>query len=80
MLMQEVQDTVIFANPAPAGRETEIAAVIEGDVTASAIRSHLAKHLEPYAQPRRLKIVSRIPKSRLGKIDMEQVEKLFQKG
>lgn len=79
MQMKEVHDAVILSSPAPAGRENEIAAIIEGDVTASMVRSYLANHLEPYAQPRRYKIVPRIPKNRLGKIDMKQVERLFQK-
>ncbi|MFO7560647.1 MAG: fatty acid--CoA ligase family protein [Desulfobacterales bacterium] len=79
MQLQEVQDAVILSSPAPSGREAEITAVIEGDVTASAIRNHLATHLEPYARPRRYRIVPRIPKNRLGKIDMEQVEKWFEK-
>ncbi len=75
--IQGVKDAVILSHPAPAGRENEIAAIIEGNVTSSKVRSYLAKHLEPYAQPRKYKIVSCIPKNRLGKIDMKQVEKMF---
>ncbi|MBW1899242.1 MAG: long-chain fatty acid--CoA ligase, partial [Deltaproteobacteria bacterium] len=77
--IQGVKDAVILSSPAPAGRENEIAAIIEGDVSASIVRSYLAKHLEPYAQPRRYKIVSCIPKNRLGKIDMKEAERMFQK-
>jgi len=79
MQIKEVHDAVILSNPTPAGRENEIAAVIEGDVAVSTVRNYLAKHLESYAQPRRYKIVPRIPKNKLGKIDMKQVERMFQK-
>jgi len=79
MQLKEVRDAVILTRPVPAGREAEIAAVIEGDIPASSVRSYLAEHLEPYARPRRYRIVPRIPKNRLGKPDMKQIEKWFKK-
>ena len=60
-------------------REHRIVALIEGEeADAGAIRAALASRLEPYALPRALKTIDRIPVRANGKFDREAIVRLFQ--
>jgi len=73
----DVTDAMILSNPCKKGRENEIAAVIEGDIHPKQVREFLSGQLEPYAQPRNIKVVDRIPRNNMGKYNMEMIRKLF---
>lgn len=72
-----VSDAYVMALPTDKGRESVIAALVVCDLTETHLKKLLADVLEPYAVPRRLKIVSSIARTAAGKIDRRRVEKLF---
>jgi len=72
-----VSDVVVVAIPTDKGRESVIAAVIACDLTETHVKKLLMDMLEPYAVPRRIKIVSSIARTATGKIDRRRIEQLF---
>jgi acyl-coenzyme A synthetase/AMP-(fatty) acid ligase len=74
-----VRDAYVFSLPVDSGRENEILALIEGELDEEQLRKSALTGLEAYAQPRRVRIVERIPVSLSGKHDRKAIEKLFQK-
>jgi acyl-coenzyme A synthetase/AMP-(fatty) acid ligase len=72
-----VLDAVVIALAAEKGRENVIAAVIAGACTEIQLKKLLLEKLEPYAVPRRIKIVSSITRTTTGKIDRRRIEQLF---
>jgi acyl-coenzyme A synthetase/AMP-(fatty) acid ligase len=72
-----VSDVVVLAMPADNGRESVVAAVIACDLTETHVKKLLMEMLEPYAVPRRVKIVSSINRTATGKIDHRRIEQLF---
>lgn len=75
-----VRDCVVMALPDPGGREHRIGALIEGDtVDIKMIQKGLADSLEPYALPRRIKQVARIPITKNGKYDWLAIVQLLEK-
>jgi len=72
-----VNDAVVVSLPTDKGRESVIAAVVACDLTESHLRKLLTAMLEPYAIPRRIKIVSSIARTSAGKIDRRRIEKFF---
>jgi acyl-coenzyme A synthetase/AMP-(fatty) acid ligase len=72
-----VSDAFVLAMPTDKGRESVIAAVIACDLTETHLKKLLMDMLEPYAVPRRVKIVSSIARTDTGKIDRRRIEKLF---
>ncbi|KUG21548.1 hypothetical protein ASZ90_008705 [hydrocarbon metagenome] len=72
-----VSDVVVLAMPAENGRESVVAAVIACDLTETHVKKLLMEMLEPYAVPRRIKIVSSITRTATGKIDRRLIEQLF---
>jgi acyl-coenzyme A synthetase/AMP-(fatty) acid ligase len=75
-----VSDVVVVAMPTDKGRESVIAAVIACDLTETHVKKLLIDMLEPYAVPRRIKIVSSIARTATGKIDRRRIEQLFVDG
>jgi acyl-coenzyme A synthetase/AMP-(fatty) acid ligase len=73
----DITDAMILSNPCKKGRENEIAAVLEGKIHPKQVREYLSGQLEPYAQPRSIKVVDRIPRNNMGKYNMEMIRKLF---
>jgi acyl-coenzyme A synthetase/AMP-(fatty) acid ligase len=71
-----VSDAVVVAMPTEKGRESVIAAVVACDLTEINLRKLLTDMLEPYAVPRRVKIVSSIARTATGKIDRRRIEQL----
>lgn len=71
-------DCVVIALPDPGGREHRIAALIQGkEHDPDTIRQKLASTLEPYALPRLIKTVDRIPLNNNGKYDRTAIFRLF---
>jgi acyl-coenzyme A synthetase/AMP-(fatty) acid ligase len=72
-----VSDARVFAVRAANGRQNEIAAIVAGGIEEAALRAALGRVLEPSCLPRRIRIVHRLPSLPTGKLDREQLEKLF---
>jgi acyl-coenzyme A synthetase/AMP-(fatty) acid ligase len=75
-----VTDCVVTAQPETGGRGHRIGALIEGDTAdCNMIKKNLAACLEPYALPRRIKKVDRIPVTKNGKFDWIAIVQLLEK-
>jgi acyl-coenzyme A synthetase/AMP-(fatty) acid ligase len=75
-----VTDCVVMALPDGGSREHRIGTLIEGDsVDLKKIQQKLADSLEPYALPRRMKTVERIPITQNGKYDWTAIVQLLEK-
>lgn len=72
-----VRDAVVIALPAEKGRESVIAALVACELTEIQLKKMILEKLEPYAMPRRIKIVSSIVRTTTGKIDFRRVEQIF---
>ena len=72
-----IADALVLSLPAGRGRENEIVAVVEGDIDPAEIRQALADNVEPYALPRRIVTVDKIPMSAAGKYDRQAAATLF---
>lgn len=72
-----VREAVVLSLPAEKGRESVIAAVVACDLTDVQLRKMMLEKLEPYAVPRRLKIVSSVATTATGKVDRRRIENLF---
>lgn len=75
-----VTDCVVMALPDGGSREHRIGALIEGEtVDLKKIQQKLSDSLEPYALPRRMKTVERIPITQNGKYDWTAIVQLLEK-
>ena len=75
-----VTGCLVIALPETGGREHRIAALIEGNrVDTQNVHKNLAERLEPYALPRRLKVVEKIPVNKNGKYDRPAIVRLLEK-
>lgn len=72
-----VGEALVTALPVGRARENLIVAVVEGDVSLAALNALLEADLEPYARPRRIRIVDRMPVTPAGKYDRRQIETYF---
>jgi acyl-coenzyme A synthetase/AMP-(fatty) acid ligase len=72
-----VRDAYVLSRAVHKGRENEILALVEGDLTVEALRALLQPTLEPYAQPRRIHVVTKMPLSKVGKYDRTEIENIF---
>lgn len=73
-----VSDCAVVAIPEPGGREHRIGALIEGcKADTNKIKKILADSLEPYALPRHMKTVDRIPVKENGKYDWVSIYQLL---
>jgi acyl-coenzyme A synthetase/AMP-(fatty) acid ligase len=72
-----VSDAIVVALTTENGRESVIAAVVACDLTETHLKKLLMDMLEPYAVPRRVKIVSSITRTATGKIDRRRIEQLL---
>lgn len=72
-----VRDAVVISLPVGQSRENQIVAMVEGDVYTADLNLSLLACLEPYACPRRIKVVSKIPITETGKYDRINIKKLF---
>jgi len=74
---EEVEEALVLALPGAQGRRQEIVALVVGSLDREAIRQRLIDCLEPYALPRRIVRLERIPVTPAGKIDRRQIEELL---
>jgi acyl-coenzyme A synthetase/AMP-(fatty) acid ligase len=74
-----VRDSIVISVPVNGGRENAIAALVEGDLDGERVRLVLSHILEPYALPRRIKVVDRMPCTAAGKYGRMAVEEVFRK-
>jgi acyl-coenzyme A synthetase/AMP-(fatty) acid ligase len=72
-----VRDARVIALGAEKGRESVIAAAVVCDLTETHLKKLLIEMLDPYAVPRRFKIVSSIATTATGKTDRLRIEQLF---
>ena len=82
--LPEIADALVLALATDRARENEIVAVVETvskeKVDIVAVRQALADKVEPYALPRRMVTVDKIPMSAAGKYDRQAAAELFEKG
>ena len=72
-----VCEALVTALPVGRARENLIVAVVEGTASLAALNALMENNLEPYARPRRIRIVDRIPVTAAGKHDRRQIETYF---
>lgn len=72
-----VRDAAAVAIPVEGGRENEIAVMVEGEAEATSIRHALAEVLEPYAVPRTIQVVAKMPATPAGKYQYAEIERLL---
>jgi acyl-coenzyme A synthetase/AMP-(fatty) acid ligase len=75
--LPNIRDAYVMALPTDKGRESVVVAVVACSLKETLLRKLLMDKLEPYAVPRRVKIVPSISRTATGKIDRRRVEKLF---
>jgi acyl-coenzyme A synthetase/AMP-(fatty) acid ligase len=73
-----VTDAYLVSVRGRSGRESEIHALVEGSVDEASVRREAAALLEPYAMPRRIRVVDRIPVLSTGKYDRKTIEVMLQ--
>jgi len=74
-----VADCLVLALAETGGREHRIVALVEGQAAdPEAIRKALAARFEPYALPRAIKTIDRLPMKANGKVDRAAIACLFQ--
>ncbi len=76
--IQGVNDSFVVSVPVGKGRENAIAALVEGRLQKETLMQTLSELLEPYAVPRSIRIVDKIPSTSRGKYDRKAIEELFQ--
>ncbi|TFH43439.1 MAG: long-chain fatty acid--CoA ligase [Chrysiogenales bacterium] len=72
-----VRDAFVFSLADRAGRGSAIAAIVESDFDETRLREMLAGELEPYAVPRRIRVVKRMPSTSSGKYDRDAIVRYF---
>lgn len=79
LTLPTVRDAAVIALPAPKGRESVIAALVACDLAETQLKKMISEKLEPYAMPRRIKIVPSITRTAAGKVDFRRIEKTILK-
>ncbi|MBC7173495.1 MAG: AMP-binding protein, partial [Polyangiaceae bacterium] len=76
--IQGVRDAVVRAEASTTARGRRVVAIVEGDhLDAAALRAELAKHLDDVVVPRRIVVVSAIPRTDTGKLRESTVRELL---
>ena len=75
-----VTDAYLLPLKGRAGRGNEVVALIQGTIDEAEVRRLAAANLEPYAVPRRIKVIDKIPVLSTGKYDRKAIEALFVAG
>jgi len=75
--IQGVEDAVVISIPQENGRENEICALLQSRMDIQDLREAASGVVEPYALPRRIQVVDKIPTSSAGKYDRKQVESIL---
>ncbi len=72
-----IEDAVVLALNVGRARENQVVAVVEAGLDEQELAILIRNSLEPYACPRRFKIVDKIPVTSAGKYDRKAIEALF---
>lgn len=72
-----VREALVLALAVGRARENQIVALVEGDAAVVDLNRALAEALDPYARPRGIKVVDRMPLTAAGKYDRHTIEALF---
>jgi acyl-coenzyme A synthetase/AMP-(fatty) acid ligase len=72
-----VREAVAVSLPVNNGRQNQIVAVVEGPMGSDAVDRMLLESLEPYARPRSIRVVDKIPLTAAGKFDRKTIVGLF---
>jgi acyl-coenzyme A synthetase/AMP-(fatty) acid ligase len=72
-----IRDAFVVSLPGRKGRDTDIAAMVECDIAEAELRRVLSEKFEPFAVPRRLRLVDKIPSTSTGKYDREAIMELL---
>lgn len=72
-----IRDACVLSMNGRTGRGTDIVAVIETDMNEDDARLAIAGVLEPYAVPRRIRTLKKMPSTSTGKYDRESIIKIF---
>ncbi len=72
-----VSDVVVVSIPSDSGRMNEIAALIVSKKNITELKKSVSSILEPYAVPRKIKIVDKIPLTPTGKYNRKAIENIF---
>ncbi|MFZ1986021.1 MAG: fatty acid--CoA ligase family protein [Desulfatitalea sp.] len=75
-----VKDAVAISLPVAGGRENQIMALIEADGATVDVDTMSLDTLAPYARPRGIKVVPKIPLTAAGKYDRKTIASLFKLG
>ncbi|MEZ4527368.1 MAG: fatty acid--CoA ligase family protein [Desulfobacterales bacterium] len=73
-----IADAVVISLPDASGRENDLAALVQGNMDLETFRNAASQVLEPYAMPRRVCFVEKIPRTSAGKCDRSAMVKFFQ--
>lgn len=76
-LIPKVTEVIIIAVPDARGKENEIWALVQGSIDKNLFRERASTVIEPYAIPRRIRIVDEIPISSTGKYDKKVLKRMF---
>jgi acyl-coenzyme A synthetase/AMP-(fatty) acid ligase len=76
-MISGIRDAVVIALPVPQGRENDIAALVVSTIEESDIRKQLSAILEPYAIPKRIRLIDSIPVTAAGKQNRNVIERLL---
>lgn len=74
---ERVAEALVTALPMGRAREHMIVAVVEGELESGELTALVTRCLEPYARPRRIKVVEKIPVTAAGKHDRRMIEEYF---
>ena len=72
-----IRDACVISMAGRKGRGTDIAAVIETDMSEEEARAAMAAALEQYAVPRRIRTVEQMPSTSTGKYDRDAIMRYF---
>jgi acyl-coenzyme A synthetase/AMP-(fatty) acid ligase len=75
--IQKVSEAIIITVPDARGKENEIWALVQGSIDKNLFREKASKIIEPYAIPRRIRIIDEIPISSSGKYDRKMLKRMF---
>lgn len=77
---ERVTEALVIALPVGNARENQMVALVEGNLSAKDLGPLINQALEPYARPRRIKVVGKMPITNAGKFDRKTISTLFNHG
>jgi acyl-coenzyme A synthetase/AMP-(fatty) acid ligase len=72
-----IDDAYVISLKGRKGRDVDLAAMVETSLAEAELKQVLSEKLEPFAVPRRVRIVNKIPTTSTGKYDREAITAIF---